>query len=204
MIKLHHLRIGRSIFTVWLLEEAGADYELEVYLRHPETMRAQADLKAVHPLGKSPVIEDGELMLTESGVITNYVLAKYDTEHKLHPSDSDLAAWAQYQQWVTYPEGSVFAPLLLKMLTLRSGVEHPVISPFSDAEIALHLGHIADKLADNDYILGDFSGADFGIAYMVSMAERLGQLGPYSTLQAYVERCRARPAFQRAIEKAVE
>lgn len=204
MIKLHHLRIGRSIFTVWLLEEAGADYELDVYLRHPETMRAQADLKAVHPLGKSPVIEDGDLMLSESGVITSYVLAKYDTQNKLHPSANDLAAWAHYQQWLTYPEGSVFAPLLLKMLTLRSGVDHPVISPFSDAEIELHLSHIVDKLADNDYILGEFSGADFGIAYVVSMAERLGQLGPYPTLQAYVDRCRARPAFQRAIEKAVE
>lgn len=204
MIKLHHLRIGRSIFTVWLLEEAGVDYELEVYLRDPETMRAPPALKAVHPLGKSPVIEDGNLTLSESGVITSYVLAKYDTEHKLHPSVDDLAAWAHYQQWLTYPEGSVFAPLLLKMLTLRSGIDHPVITPFSDAEIALHLGHIADKLGDNDYILGDFSGADFGIAYVLSMGERLGQLTPYPSLQSYLERCRARPAFVRAVAKAVE
>ncbi len=204
MIKLHHLRIGRSIFAVWLLEEAGADYELEVYLRHPETMRAQSDLKAVHPLGKSPVIEDGDLMLAESGAITSYVLAKYDEENKLHPDMSDLAAWAHYQQWLSYAEGSVFAPLLIKMLTLRSGVEHPVMSPFSDAEIALHLGHINDKLGDNEYILGEFSGADFGIAYMVSMAERLGQLTNYPRLQAYLARCQARPAWARAIEKAVE
>jgi len=196
MIKLHHLRIGRSIFAVWLLEEAGVEYELEVYLRD--------DLKAVHPLGKSPIIEDGDLMLTESGVITNYILTKYDAEYKLHPSTDDLKAWAHYQQWLTYAEGSVFAPLLLKMLTLRSGIDHPVITPFSDAEITLHLGHIADKLGDNDYILGEFSGADFGIAYAVSMAHRLGQLEGYPSLQAYVERCMARPAFKRAIDKAVE
>ncbi len=205
MIKLHHLRIGRSLFTVWLLEEAGADYELEVYLRDPETMRSQADLKAVHPLGKSPVIEDGELMLTESGVITNYVLEKYDTGHALHPDKTDLNRWAIYNQWVAYSEGSVFAPLLLKMLTLRSGVDHPVITPFSDAEIALHYGHITNQLGDNDYILGDeFSGADFGICYVVSMGERLGQLEDYPKLQAYMQRCMSRPAFQRAVEKAIE
>ncbi len=204
MIKLHHLRIGRSIFTVWMLEEVGADYELAVYLRDPETMRSQSDLKAVHPLGKSPIIEDGDLMLTESGVITSYVLAKYDTEFKLHPNQLDLVKWAEYQQWLTYPEGSVFAPLLLKMLTLRGGVDHPVITPFSDAEIVLHLGHISNKLGDQDYILGEFSGADFGVAYMISMAERLGQLEPYPSLQDYWQRCQSRPAFVRAIEKAVE
>jgi len=128
MITLHHLRIGRSLFTVWLLEEAGAEYDLKVYLRDPETMRSQADLKAVHPLGKSPVIEDGDLMLTESGVITNYILEKFDSDNKLHPSKDDLAVWAKYQQWLAYSEGSVFAPLLLKMLTLRSGIDHPVIT----------------------------------------------------------------------------
>jgi len=204
MITLHHLRIGRSLFTVWLLEEAGCDYQLKVYHRNPETMRAQADLKAIHPLGKSPIIEDGDLMLTESGVITAYILEKFDTEHRLQPSRADLSTWATYQQWLTYPEGSVFAPLLLKMMTLRSS-DHELITPFSDSEISLHFNHIASQLGDNDYILGDeFSGADFGIAYVVSMAERLGQLGSYPTLQAYMQRCMARPAFVRAIEKAVE
>jgi len=144
-------------------------------------------------------------MLTESGVITSYVLEKFDTEHALHPNKDDMAVWAKYNQWVTYPEGSVFAPLLLKMLTQRGGVDHPVITPFSDAEIKLHFDHITDQLGDNDYILGaDFSGADFGMCYVVSMAERLGQLAAYPKLQAYVQRCTSRPAFQRAVEKAVE
>lgn len=205
MITLHHLRIGRSLFTVWLLEETGADYDLKVYLRDPQTMRSQADIKAVHPLGKSPIIEDGDLMLTESGVITGYILEKFDTENKLHPNKSDLSEWATYNQWVAYSEGSVFAPLLLKMMTLRSGIDHPVITPFSDAEIKLHYGHITNQLGGNDYILGNqFSGADFGICYVVSMGERLGQLGDYPKLQAYMQRCMSRPAFQRAVEKAVE
>jgi len=208
MITLHHLRIGRSLFTAWLLEESGIEYNLKVYRRNPETMRAQDDLKAVHPLGKSPVIEDSDvegLMLTESGVITNYILQKTDVDFKMHPSKDNIAEWASYQQWLTYPEGSVFAPLLLKMLTLRSGVEHPVISPFSDSEIALHFGHISNKIGDHDYILGNnFSGVDFGICYVVSMGERLGILGDYPKLKAYMERCMSRPGFLRAVEKAVE
>jgi len=137
MITLHHLRIGRSLFTVWLLEELACGYKLKVYHRDPKTMRAQADLKAVHPLGKSPVIEDDDLMLSESGAITSYLLEKFDAEHQFHPSRSDIATWGKYNQWLTYPEGSVFAPLLLKMLT-------------------------------------------------------------------YMQRCMARPAFMRAVEKAIE
>jgi glutathione S-transferase len=90
------------------------------------------------------------------------------------------------------------------MLLLRGG-EHVGLDAFSAKEIALHLGHISAQLGDADYILGaDFSAADFGIAYVVSMADRLGQLNDYPTLSAYLERCKARPAFQRAVAKAVE
>lgn len=205
MITLHHLRIGRSIFTVWLLEEVGVDYQLKVYHRNPETMRAPESLREIHPLGKSPVIEDNGLILTESGAITAYILENYDPGNKFGPISESPADRAEFMQWLAYPEGSVFAPLLLKMLTLRSGVDHPVITPFSDAEIKLHFDHIADKLGQNDYILGDrFSGVDFAICYMISMAERLGQLQPYPSLQAYLKRMQSRPAYQRAIEKAVE
>jgi len=203
MIKLHHLRIGRSIFTVWLLEELNADYEMEVYIRN-DMGRAPPELKNAHPLGKSPVIEHDGLVLSESGAINSYLLALYDKDNKLSPSQSQLKEWATYSQWLAYPEGSVFAPLLLKMLLLRSGVDHPVIAPFSDTEITLHLNHIADQLGDNDYILGEFSGADFGIAYVVSMAERLGQLSNHPSLQAYWDRMQQRDAWKSAIEKGVE
>jgi len=205
MITLHHLRIGRSIFTVWMLEELGVEYAMEVYHRDPETMRAPDSLKKIHPLGKSPVIEVDGLILSESGAITAYMLERFDPENKFSPAASDLRAWATFNQWLAYPEGSVFAPLLLKMLTLRSGVDHPVITPFSDAEIKLHLDHISRQLGDNEFILGDsFSGADFGISYMISMAERLGQLGNYPTLLAYLNRMQEREAYKRAIEKAIE
>jgi len=205
MLTIHHLRIGRSIFTVWLLEELGIEYNLKEYLRHPETMRAGDDLKVIHPLGKSPVIEDDGLVLTESGAITGYLLEKFDTDMKFAPARSDLNAWAKYSQWLHYSEGSVFAPLLINMLLLRDPSPSAILSGFSQAEIGLHLGHIANQLGDNDYILGDkISGADFGICYAVAMAQRLGQLENYPTLNAYVERNTARPACKAALERAVE
>ncbi len=205
MVTLHHLRIGRSIFTVWLLEELGADYNLKEYLRNPETMRAQDDLKVIHPLGKSPVIEDDGFVLSESGAITSYLIEKFDTEHKLSPSTANLTEWATYTQWLHYSEASVFAPLLINMLLMRDPNPSPVLSGFSQAEIKVHLDHIADKLGDNEFILGDeISGADFGISYAVSMALMTGQLENHPTLKAYIERMTSRPAFIAAKERAVE
>ena len=205
MLTLHHLRIGRSIFTVWLAEELGLDYELKVYHRDPQTMRAQDDLKQIHPLGKSPVIEDDGLVLSESGAITSYLLEKHDSEHKLSPPRSDLRAWARYTQWLHYPEGSVFTPLFLRMILLRSGQPHETFQAFSDGEIARHFQHMSHQLGDNEFILGEqFSGADIGISYVVSMAKRLKALDDYPALAAYLERNQQRPAWQRAVERAVE
>ncbi len=205
MLTIHHLRIGRSIFTVWLLEELELDYELKEYLRNSETMRAPPELKEIHPLGKSPVIDDDGLVLSESGAITSYLLEKHDQQHKLSPPPGDLRAWAEYIQWLHYPEGSVFTPLLLKMLALRSGEPQPLLDGFADPEIAAHFTHITNKLGDKKFILGDsFSGADFGITYMINMAAMLGQLEPYPQLAAYLQRNQARPAYLRAVERAVE
>jgi glutathione S-transferase len=205
MLTIHHLRIGRSIFAVWLLEELELEYELKEYLRDPETMRAPPELKQIHPLGKSPVIDDDGLVLSESGAITAYLLEKHDQAGKFSPPRSDLRAWAEYTQWLHYPEGSVFTPLMMKMLSLRSGEPQPLLDGFGDPEIALHFGHITNKLGDNEFILGDsFSGADFGVSYMVGMAQALGQLEPYPALAAYLQRNQGRPAFQRALERGIE
>ena len=205
MILLHHLRIGRSIFCVWQLEELGLDYELKVYHRDPNTFRAPPELREVYPLGKSPIIEDGDIKLAESSAISTYLLERYDQEHLFWPRREDINAWAEFTQWLHYPEGSVFISLIMRMLMQRAGEGHPAITPYSESEIALHFGHIANKLGDKEFILGNqFSAADFGITYMVSMAERLQVLEPYPSLRHYLERNRARPAFQRAIERAVE
>jgi glutathione S-transferase len=96
-------------------------------------------------------------------------------------------------------------PLLIKMLLLRSGQPHAALEPFSEGEAKLHLGHISRQLDGRDYILGNsFSGADIGVTYVVSLAKRIGALTDYPVLSAYLTRNTGRPAFQRAVERAVE
>ncbi len=204
MILLHHLRIGRSIFTVWLLEELGLDYEMKVYLRGPDG-RAQDDIKAATPLGKSPTLEIDGHVLTESGAIAAYLVDRHDTGHALAPSRDAGLAYADYLRWLHYPEGSGFLPLLLKLLLMREDPRPPVINAFAEGEVALHLGLLERELASRPYILGErFQAPDIGVSYLVSMAERLGELGPYPTLKAYWDRNQQREAWQRAVEKAVE
>ena len=205
MIKLHHLRIGRSIFTVWQLEELGAEYDMVVYLRDPKTMRAPASLQKIHALGKSPVIDDDGLIIAESSAITSYLLEKFDADNRFAPPRSELADWAKFTQWLHYPEGSVFLPLLVKMLLMRSDQGHAVFEGYSGKELQLHFDYIAKQLGDSPYILGDaFTAADFGVSYVVSLADRLGQLESWPTLQTYLARNLARPAYLRALERAVE
>ncbi|WP_084397550.1 glutathione S-transferase family protein [Henriciella aquimarina] len=206
MITLHHLRIGRSIFTVWLLEELGLDYELKVYHRNPETFRAQDDIKAATPLGKSPTIEDDDIMLTESGAIAAYLVDRYDTDGRFAPPRTDWKAWAEYLRWLHYPEGSAFLPLFLRMLQAREGDNpSPVFKGFADGEVPLHLGLLDKRLGEMPYILGDtFQAPDIGISYIADMAERLGELAPYTNLKAYHDRNLERDAWKRAKERAVE
>ncbi|WP_306252106.1 glutathione S-transferase family protein [Parvularcula sp. IMCC14364] len=202
MILVHHLRVGRSVFTVWLLEELGLDYELKIYIRN-EQGRAQADLKVAHPLGKSPVIEDQGMVIAESGAIATYLIDTYDTDGLLKPAAGDVAAHVEWTQWLHYSEASAFAPLLLKLLLMREATPHPpLISGFATGEVALHLTYLQDFLGDKEFILGDrLQAPDFGITYICQMAERLGEIAPYPKLKAYLDRQTARPAFQRAVEK---
>lgn len=201
MLKVHHLRVGRSIFTVWMLEELGAPYELEFYDRN-EMGRAPPELKNAHPLGKSPVIDDDGFILAESGAIALYLLEKFDPDRKFGPPKGDPKARAEWMQWLMYTEASAFAPLLIKLLLSRSEDKPPIFDMFAAGEVALQLGYIEARLADRDYVMGDtFQAPDIGLTYIAGMAERLGELGPYPKLAAYLARNTARPAFQRAFEK---
>lgn len=206
MITVHYLKIGRPLFTVWLLEELGLDYELNMFLRDPKTMRAPDDLKSIHPLGKSPVIEDGTLKLAESGAITSYLIDRYDTSGNLAPDRTDVTARAKYTQWLHYSEGSAFTPLLLSLLVMRAGEPSPkLISYFANAEVGLHLDYISDSLGDKPFILGaKLSGADFGLGYIVSMASRLRLLDGRQSLQSYLARIVQRPAFRQAVARTGE
>jgi glutathione S-transferase len=200
MIHVHHLRIGRSVFTVWLLEELGLDYELTIYERDRH-MRAPAALKTAHPLGKSPVIEDGDLTLAESGAIAAYLIDTHDSGYRLAPTRDDVAARAIWTQWLHYSEGSAFAPLLIKLL-LRGQSGPSFIGGFAEAEIGLHLNHIDRQLGEKHFLLGEqLQGPDFGVTYILKLADRLGELQPYPRLCAYLERNTTRQAFRRAMER---
>lgn len=201
MLKVHHLRVGRSIFTVWFLEELGAPYELEIYVRN-EMGRAPPELKNAHPLGKSPVIDDDGFVLAESGAIALYLLEKFDPDNQFGPPTGDPKARAEWMQWLMYSEASAFAPLLIKLLLSRDETKPAIFDMFSSGEVALQLGYLEARLSDRQYIMGDrFQASDIGITYIAQMAERLGELGPYPNLAAYLARNTARPAFQRALEK---
>jgi len=201
MIKVHHLRVGRSVFTVWLLEEMGLDYELEIYVRN-EMGRAPPELKQAHPLGKSPVIDFGDLVLAESGAIATYLVDNHDPDHTFAPPHTDRIARARWNQWLAYSEASAFAPLLFKLLLAREEPKPPVISAFAAGEVALHLGYMQDSLGEKAFIMGErLQAPDIGFTYICQMAERLGELGPYPKLKAYMDRNLARPAFQRALER---
>jgi glutathione S-transferase len=201
MILVHHLRIGRSVFTVWFLEELGVEYGLKIYTRG-ETGRAPAELKNAHPLGKSPVIEDGNLTLAESGAIAVYMMENHDPDGKFAPP-TDKSERAEWTQWLHYSEASGFAPLLLKLLLMRSPDPKPaLIDAFATAEVALQLNYIQDFLGDKPFILGDKRTApDFGICYMLNMAKMLGELGPYPALDTYLKRNLESDSFKRAMER---
>lgn len=202
MIILHHLRVGRSVFTAWLLEELGLNYEPRIYVRD-ENRRAPLELKAAHPLGKSPVIEDDGMTLSESGAIAQYLIERYAPTGPLAAPAGDIQARTRWLQWLHYPEGSAFAPLLIKLLMSSTEEQAPALMQgFVRGEIDLHLGYLRDQLGDQPFMLGDFFQApDIGLTYIAQLADRLGELAPYATLQAYVERNMARPAYKRALEK---
>lgn len=200
MITVHHLNDSRSQRILWLLEELGQAYELKCYERDATTRLAPAELRAVHPLGKSPALEiDGKVYI-ESGAIVDLLLRRYGAASGLRPAESE-ADFDDYQQWLHYAEGSAMLPLMLKLYTGRLGEAAAPLQPRIESEIALHLGHVNAALAERDWLLGQrFSGADVQLAFVGEAAgPRLRALFPH--LDAWVQRCRQRPAYQRALER---
>ena len=202
MITVHHLRVGRPLFTLWLIEELAIEYELRVYDRN-EMGRAPPELKEVHPLGKSPVIVDDGLVIAESGAIAMHLVDNYDGVGRFRPPP-DKAARSVWYQWFHYTEASAFAPFLITLLLSREEEpKPPLVSAFAAAEVKLQLDYIRDSLGDKRYILGDsLALPDFGLTYICQMADRLDQLGEYPTLKAYSDRNMAASAMLRAREKS--
>ena len=207
MITLHHLEQSRSLRILWALEELGVEYQVKHYKRLP-TFAAPPELKNVHPLGKAPILTDGDLTIAESAVILEYLQTTYDKDHKFKPQNpQDLM---QYNYWMHYAEGSLM-PLLVFNLVLSNVPKHLpfIIRPigkkitegvkggFINPRLADHIPFLENYLAQHDYFAGDFSFADIQMSFpIVALQERVA--GQYPQLKAFAERIQQRPAFQKA------
>ncbi|MEH6636321.1 MAG: glutathione S-transferase family protein [Halioglobus sp.] len=200
MLTLHHLNNSRSQRVLWLMEELGLDYTIQRYERDAETNLAPPELAAVHPLGKSPVLTDGDNTIIESGAIIDYLLRIYGNG-KLCPEPGTVDH-EEYLQWLHYGEGSAMLPLMLKMYTLRLPDGGEALQPRITDELNTHLGYMNSALAGVDWFVGNsLSGADIQLSFIVEIAPLLFTLEPFPNLAAFRQRCQSRPAYQSALAK---
>ncbi|WP_309644783.1 glutathione S-transferase [Phenylobacterium sp.] len=199
MLIVHHLNDSRSQRILWLLEELGAPYEIKDYKRDATTRLAPPELKAIHPLGKSPVVTDGDATVIESGAIIDYIL-RHHGGGKLAPAAASKA-YDVYQQWLHYAEGSAMLPLMLNMYVGRLGDAGAPLKPRIDSEIANHLGYVEGALEGRDWLMGEFSGADIQMSFVGEVMNVSGRAAAYPNIAAWVKRFQDRPAYRKALEK---
>jgi glutathione S-transferase len=200
MLTVHHLNDSRSQRVVWLLEELGTPYEMTRYQRNAKTRLAPPELEAVHPLGKSPVITDGDVRIAESGAIVDYIIRRYG-QGRLMPRN-DSPDFEPYNEWLHYAEGSAMLPLMLNLYVGRLKEAGAPLQPRIDSEMANHLGYVDRALKGRQFFIGDsLTGADIQMSFVAEMAKVFDKLGLYPDLDAWLGRMHARPAFQRSIEK---
>ncbi len=200
MLTVHHLNDSRSQRILWLLEELEARYDIAFYQRDAVTRLAPPELRAVHPLGKSPVVTEGAATIIESGAIIDYIL-RHHGSGRLAPA-TDSADYDAYVQWLHYAEGSAALPLMLKLYCGRLGEAAAPLAPRIDSEIANHLGYVEASLAGRDWLVGDgLSGADIQMSFIGEIAGAYGLRAHYPNIDAWVKRFQARPAYKRALEK---
>lgn len=215
MIIVHHLNNSRSQRILWLLEELGLDYEIKKYQRDAKTMLAPPELRAVHPLGKSPVITDGENTVAESGAIIEYLLERYGNG-KFMPAPG-TADKLRYTYFMHYAEGSAMTPLLMKLVfdkvesspmpffakPIAKGIAGKVKSSYIMPQIVAHLKYLEAELGKSTWFAGEeFTGADVQVSFVLEAAAARGGLGKqYPKLDAFLKRIHARPAYQRALER---
>ena len=198
MLKVHHLNNSRSQRILWLLEELGTPYEIVHYTRMSPVPFAPPELKEVHPLGKSPVITDGNKTIAESGAIVEYLIDTYGSG-RFKPKTGSDDYW-KYIEWLHYAEGSAMLPLLLALYTAMLGEAGAALKPRVDSEIANNLSYMENALGGRAFFVGDeLTGADIQLLFPLEAAG--ARLDPYPGLVKYRARMQARPAYQRGIEK---
>ena len=200
MLTLHFAPNSRAGRIVWLLEELGLEYELNRMDFHPKDLKSD-EHRARHPLGRVPVLDDGDTRLWESGAIVEYIVAKY-TDGALKPTvDSPL--FAEYLQWFHYCEGMVMPPIntvVVQTILLPPERQNKEALDQAIRLLGRALAPIDEALAGKEYLIGDFSAADVMLGHSCFMASRFGSVSDdMQNLKAYVDRIAARPAFDKAI-----
>ncbi len=215
MITLHHLENSRSQRILWLLEELEIPYEIKLYRRDPETSLAPPELLAVHPLGKSPVVTDGERTLAESGAIIEYLVETYGNG-RLRPA-AESPEFLRYRYWLHYAEGSLMPFLLLSLIAIRienapmpffarpvaRGIAGKLKEGFVRPNIDRHLAFLEQSLTESEWFAGaEMTAADIQMSFpMEAAAVRTNLERQFPKLKGFLDRIHARPAYRRALEK---
>jgi glutathione S-transferase len=200
MLTIHHLNDSRSQRILWLLEELGTPYEIKFYQRDATTRLAPPELKAVHPLGKSPVITDNGRTIAESGAIVDYIIRRYGKGALMPTVNSP--DYESYLEWLHYAEGSAMLPLLLHLYVMRLGDAGAPLHERIEGELANHLGYVNQSLNGRDYfVAGQLTGADIQMSFVGELANIFGKIDAYPNLKSWLARMHARPAFRRGIER---
>ncbi len=213
-ITVHHLNNSRSQRILWLLEELGLEYEVKRYERNRETMLAPDSLREVHPLGKSPVITDGELTLAESGAIIEYLVERYG-DGRLAPAPGSPDR-LRYTYWLHYAEGSAMPPLVMQLVFNQIDQKTPFfLSPiariitgevkktFIEPQIKQNLDYLEAELKKSTWFVSDeFTAADIQLSFPLEAASAYADLDESRPqLMDFLKRIHARPAYQKALER---
>mgnify|MGYP003450804166 FL=1 len=214
MIRVHHLNNSRSQRILWLLEELGLPYEVVRYQRDAKTLLAPPELRAVHPLGKSPVITDGDITVAESGAIIEYLIDCYG-QGRLQPA-AGTAERRRYTYWLHFAEGSAMPPLLMQLVfsflqkspalpallrPLVRKISQGVQKSFIDPQITQHLDYLEAELSRSAWFAGDdFTAADVQMSFPIEAAAARGGLdAKWPAVSAFLQKIQARPAYQKAL-----
>jgi glutathione S-transferase len=213
MITVHHLNNSRSQRVLWLLEELGLPYEVKRYERDAATMLAPPELRAIHPLGKSPVITDGDKTIAETGAIIEYVIDTYG-QGRLIPA-AGTAERLRYTYWLHYAEGSAMTPLLLKLVFTALPARAPGLlkglvkavaakaqASFVDPQLKSHIDYWDAELANSEWFAGQaFTAADLMMSFPLEAAAARAGAGSRPRVKAFLDRIHARPAYRAALER---
>lgn len=213
MITVHHLNNSRSQRILWLLEEMGVPYEVRRYQRDAKTMLAPPELRAVHPLGKSPVITDDGRVIAETGAIVEYLVGRYGDGRLIPAGGSDERL--RYTYWLHFAEGSAMPPLVMALIFKEMpkavpGLIRPIARIISDQvqqrflrpQIAAQLDLMEAELGGTAWFAGAaFSAADIQMSFPVEAAAMRAGLGKRAKLGAWLQRIHGRPAYQAALAR---